>query len=82
MVGPGIPIAVNAVLTGFQGGETVAIALVFADGSTVEMDSVTVNAGGMASVDLMHEAGLDSGLYALHATGSNGGKAARALHVK
>ena len=82
LVGPGIPIAVNAVLTGFMDGETVAITLVFADGSTAELDTVTVNAGGMASVDLMYDAGLDSGLHALQASGSNGGKASDALHVK
>ncbi len=81
-MGPGIPFAVNAVLTGFQSGEEVALTLVFADGSTLEWATVTMNSGGFGSIELEHNTGLDSGLYAVHATGSNGGKDSLSLEVK
>ena len=80
-VADNVAIAATATLTGFGSGETVDVSLVFSDGTSVAWGSATASAGGIATVALTHT-GLASGTYAVHATGSDGGKASTALTVK
>ncbi len=80
-VADNVAIAATATLTGFGSGETVDVSLVFSDGTSVAWGSATASAGGIATVALTHT-GLASGTYAVHATGSAGGKASTALTVK
>ena len=80
-VADNVAISATATLTGFGSGETVDVTLVFGDGTSVAWGSGTASAGGIATVALAHD-GLAAGTYAVHATGSNGGKASAALTVK
>ena len=80
-VADNVAITATATLTGFGSGETVDVTLVFSDGTSVAWGSATASAGGIATVALTHT-GLASGIYAVHATGNDGGKASTALTVK
>lgn len=79
----GLPVTIEAMLTGYPPGVHVVLVLRGTSGDAWVLGEVTVGADGMVRAEMEHD-GLASGLYSVDAVGGDGmtGLATTAVHVK